>query len=345
MTRRITICHRKSGGLYVHIPKDLVAVIGQGRKNFRSKAEAETFVTELTAEREIRAKMNYIKVLFRDFESCRNALETGGNLPSISLSDAFRKVIEAKKQSGKRSNTVATLTCSLKSFAAHCHKPAGDVLPADIEAWLYANTWTPKTRRGRLVDLNTAYAWLVKRKIVASNPVSAVEVPAVTFKPVKILSVQNIRQLLETSRATDPALLPFLSLVLFGGLRVAEARRCHASNLINGVIDLGGENCKLNERRCIKISTQLAAWLAIYDFEAVDVSDFYERMGSLQKASGVTIPQNALRHSFCSYHLPIIGAEATARAANNSAQMIFKHYAAMVTDEEAKRFVELRPTP
>lgn len=330
---------------YVHVPLDLRHLIRKSRQTFAAKTDADAFAKDLAQKRALIESRRQYRVIFYEMPGGASFHQAGATspLPDLTLTDAFAAVIASKKQSGKRSNTVATLTCSLKSFAEACLKPAGEVVAADVEDWLYTNEWTPKTRKGRLTDLNTAFGWLVKRKMLASNPATAVESPAVAFKPVQILSVKNIRLLLESCRVSDPALLPFLSLVLFGGLRVAEARRCKAGNLINGVIDLGGESCKLNERRCIKISEQLAAWLAVSPFASVDVPKFFKRMVALQKVSGVVIPPNALRHCFCSYHLPILGAEATARAANNSPAMLNRHYLATVSKEEAEEFMALMP--
>ena len=356
--RRITP-HRFSSDLrltyalpwYVHVPQKLRHIVGKSRAKFASKKAASSFAKDLEKKRAMIEHRRQLAAISREFEGCRDfklvteaATEVKRQeMPVLTLTDAFAQVVASKKQSGKRSNSVSTLACALKSFAKACQKPAGEVVAADIETWLYAGDYTPQTRKGRHTALSTAFNWLVKRKMVAGNPVAAVDAPAVAFKSVQILSVKNIRLLFETCHASDPALLPFLSLVLFGGLRVTEARRCKAENLINGVIDLAGESCKLNERRCIKISKQLEAWLAVSPFSSVEVPKFFKRMVALRKASGVAIPQNALRHSFCSYHLPIFGADATARAANNSPQMIYKHYAAMVTDEDAKEFANILP--
>ena len=346
ITRTIKARQTSRRKWYVHVPIGLRALIGKSRQTFEASKAANAFAKDLAMKRAlIESRRQYAVIFYESGVGAAFAQSVGAKpaMPDLTLTDAFDRVIASKKQSGKRSNSVATLKCSLKSFAKACQKPAGEVVAADVESWLYAGDYTPKTRKGRLTDLNTAFGWLVQREMLAKNPAAAVESPAVAFKPVKILTVKNIRLLLENSRATDPALLPFLALVLFGGLRVAEARRCKAENLKNGVIDLGGESCKLNERRCIKITEQLAAWLAVVQFETVDVPKFFKRMVALQKASGVTIPPNALRHSFCSYHLELIGADATARAANNSTAMLNRHYLATVSAADAKEFASILP--
>jgi hypothetical protein len=50
-----------------------------------------------------------------------------------------------------------------------------------------------------------------------------------------------------------------------------------------------------------------------------------------------------MRHSYVSYHYAIHGAAATAREAGHSEQVLFQHYRALVTPEDARKFWELRP--
>jgi hypothetical protein len=161
----------------------------------------------------------------------------------------------------------------------------------------------------------------------------------VLFKPVTILSLPEIRKLLKSAKDKDPALIGFISLVLFGGLRAAESEKCQPEFIQNGMIDLGGEFCKLNERRCIKISSQLAAWLAVPGVQIGEHKNLALRIKNL----GVSLPKNVLRHSFCSYNLPIYGVNETARMANNSPEKLNHHYLAVVSDSQAKEFSEILP--
>ena len=57
-----------------------------------------------------------------------------------------------------------------------------------------------------------------------------------------------------------------------------------------------------------------------------------------------TWPQNAPRHSFCSYHLAMHqNAGKTALEAGHSEQMLFAHYREIVTREDAAAFWGIRP--
>jgi site-specific recombinase XerD len=245
---------------------------------------------------------------------------------------------------------MVAVKCTFKSMSGWFgQKPAIAVTPDDIKAWLQSHTeWSAKTKLNNLKYASSLFVWCVNNRILTYNPCKGVIRPAVPFRAVKILTVSSIRQLFKTCQENDRAMLGFLSLVTFGGLRVMEARRCLASNLTKGKIDLGGDSCKLNDRRCLDISPQLGAWLAAWQsdgqlYGTVGVPSFSKRLKSLIKLSGVALPKNSLRHSFCSYNLELHGSEATARAANNSPAMLNRHYLATVSKEEAEEFLALMP--
>ena len=57
------------------------------------------------------------------------------------------------------------------------------------------------------------------------------------------------------------------------------------------------------------------------------------------KAAGIAPwPQNALRHSFCSYAVALRGFEWTASQADHSVKMLRDHYWEVVTREDAERY-------
>jgi len=333
----------------VRVPLDLISPHEPKTRNFREERDAIAYAKSLsTARLSLAAK--FLKLPQIEQAKVLRRYEEENSQVNINVAAAAEKCLAAKTDAGRRKNSLVAFGCTLRSMtAAFGAKSIQAVSAADIDDWLASHTeWQPKTKLNNLKYASSLFAWCIRKRWLVFNPCLGVERPVVPFKPVKILTVPQVRQLLKTCCEEDPALLAFLSLVMFGGLRVAEARRCKSSNLTNSTIDLGGESCKLNERRCVKMSAQLCAWLAAWQADGqlygdVDVPDFAHRLKRLQKVSGVTIPKNGLRHSFCSYHLELIGADATARAANNSPTMLFKHYAATVTAEAAKEFAEIRP--
>lgn len=333
----------------VRVPLDLISPHEPKTRNFRDERDAITYAKSLsTARLSLAAK--FLKLPQIEQAKVLRRYEEENSQTNVTVEQAAAKCLTAKRDAGRRKNSLVALGCTLRSIgAAIGAKSIQAVAAADIDGWLASHPeWSPKTKLNNLKYASSLFAWCVRKRMLTFNPCLGVERPVVPFKAVKILTVAQIRQLLKTGYEADRAMLGFLALVLFGGLRVAEARRCLSSNLTNGTIDLGGESCKLNERRCVKMSAQLCAWLAAWQsdgklYGAVEVPNFANRLQSLVKLSGVALPKNGLRHSFCSYNLELLGADATARAANNSPTMLFKHYAATVTAEDAKAFAEILP--
>jgi len=98
----------------------------------------------------------------------------------------------------------------------------------------------------------------------------------------------------------------------------------------------------------ILVSTQLRAWLECTretggKLPAVNYADKFKR--TLEKAGlRAEWPQNALRHSFASYHYAKHRNEnETAALMGNSPQMIFAHYRELVRPADADSFFNIMP--
>ena len=334
----------------VHIPKVLQSPKGKKDRTFPSERAANEYAKQLTKERAKPIPNEFNKYpAFEQSEALRWLAEKHKS-SAVTVNEIAEKCLQIKTESGKRKGSIVASRCAFRSLGlAIGSKPIQYVTSDDISAWLSSHTeWAMKTRINNYKQVSSLFNWCVKTNRLQRNPCVGVERPIVPFKPVQILTVANIRKLLAACREHDPALLGFFSLVLFGGLRVAEARRCATSELMNGRVDLGGDKCKLKNRRAFKMSPQLTTWLSAWQsdgklYGAVGVPNFSSRIKAVIKQAGVVVPKNSLRHSMCSYNLQIHGAMTTARMANNSETMLNNHYAAMVTDEDAKAFSEILP--
>jgi integrase len=356
--RRITP-HRFSSDLrltyalpwYVHVPQKLRHIVGKSRAKFASKKAASSFAKDLEKKRAMIEHRRQLAAISREFEGCRDfklvteaATEVKRQeMPVLTLTDAFAQVVASKKQSGKRSNSVSTLACALKSFAQACQKPAGEVVAADIETWLYAGDYTPQTRKGRHTALSTAFNWLVKRKLVAGNPVAAVDAPSVPYKRPEILTVDEIEKILRACEQHDPALIGHVAMILFGGLRRGESARTLKDDVVGSKIQLDGSQTKLKKPRDVVVTETLSAWLAVPGVE-LGGKHLFQRMKKIRELAGVEIPQNALRHSAASYARELMGAIESARLLGHSETIAAKSYVANVTHSDAERFIALRPS-
>jgi integrase len=152
-----------------------------------------------------------------------------------------------------------------------------------------------------------------------------------------------------------PEVLPYIAIGLFAGLRRAEIERLDWSEIDfdSGHIEVTAEKSKSKlANRFITLQPCLRAWLMpvrklrghVTPQESFVFRDLFDQT---RKAAGLLSewPDNALRHSFASYHLAHFkDAKALALEMGHiDSGMLFNHYRALVKPKEAKRYWNIKP--
>jgi integrase len=271
--------------------------------------------------------------------------------PSISLGKVAAEFLTAKQNAGLRPRYLRTLRASINRFLINRReKTISEISPAEIQEYISRNGWANSTKRSYLVDVRTLLAFAVKRKYIAENSGLAVELPRTDEKPPGILTPAQAECLLNACLDAEPDILPVLILSLFGGIRRAEAEKIDWAEIGAEFIEIKAEKAKTRRRRLVPIPAQLRAWLDCArgiggKLPAVNYADKLKR--TLEKAGlRAEWPQNALRHSFASYHYGKFRNEnETAAIMGNSPQMVFGHYRELVRPAEAEAFFRIMPPP
>lgn len=264
--------------------------------------------------------------------------------PVLELINQF---LTAKARQGRSDRYLRAMRVSLSSFCrGRSRVDASAVTMQEIEAWLAANQWAPRTQKGYLNDVRTMYAWGARRGLCAGNPARAVETPEVPPALPALHTPGQVAAALEFARAWDLNLCRALAIRYFAGLRSAEASRLEESEIGPVYIEVAAAKSKTRRRRLVAIEPNLAAWLALGG--ALPLHDVNNRFrlftAALAKARAVGWPYNVTRHSFCSYHLARWqSASKTALAAGHTEQMLFANYRELVTPEAAAEFWAIRP--
>jgi len=338
------------------------------RKFFETKEAAERFTRQKTADSQAygihfvtippseRATLGYqlerLRKLGWNLPAAVNFIERHGKAPpSILLGVAATEFLAAKKAAGLRPRYLRTLKASINRFLINRReKIISEISAAEILEYISRNGWAASTMRSYLVDVRTLFAFAVKRKYLPENPALAVDLPRSDEKPPGILTPAQVKNLLETCLNVEPDILPVLILSVFGGVRRAEAEKIEWAEIGEEFIEIKAEKAKTRRRRLIPISAQLRAWLDCSrevggKLPAVNYADKFKR--TLEKAKlRADWPQNALRHSFASYHFTKYRNENdTAALMGNSPQMIFAHYRELVRPAEAEIFFYIMPPP
>jgi site-specific recombinase XerD len=338
------------------------------RRFFETKEDAENFVRQRKADqRAFGNQYNSIPPADRVIIGCQlerlhklgwslpdavDYIERQGKKPqSIRLGVVADGFLAAQNNRGLRPRYLRTLRASINRFLINRReKQISNISTAEIQEYINCNGWANATKRSYLVDVRTLFAFAVKRKYLAENPAMAVDMPKTDEKPPGILTVTQAEKLLATCLDNAPDNLAVIVLSLFAGIRRAEAEKIQWDEIGDEFIEIKPEKAKTRRRRLVPISSQLCAWLDVAckigaKLPAINYADKLKR--TLEKAELQTNwPQNALRHSFASYHFAKFKKENdTAAIMGNSPQMVFGHYRQIVKPAEAEKFFDLMPPP
>jgi len=164
---------------------------------------------------------------------------------------------------------------------------------------------------------------------------------------VGILTVEEPARLLEFA---VPLLVPYIAIGAFAGLRRAELERLDWKeiDLESGLIEVTATKAKSARRRFVKIQPNLAKWLQLHTQLSGNVTPpgYGVLLESAREAAGITEwPQNALRHSFASYHLARFNNAAllALELGHTNSNLVFQHYRQLVKPKQAERYWKIVP--
>ena len=230
------------------------------------------------------------------------------------------------------------------------------ITPMEIEDWLSGlkdnrsgADLSPLSRGNYARAIGVAFSFAVRRKYAPSNPTSEINKPAAASADIGILSVAEMTRLLA---ATPETLRAYVAIGAFAGLRSAELQRLDWSNVHfdEGLIEITAHNAKSARRRMVTIQPNLREWLLPVRKHSGNVTPYDLRKQFEQAREAADIkdwPNNALRHSFASYHLTHFkdAAALALQMGHTNSGMIFEHYRQLVKPKDAERYWNIKPRP
>jgi integrase len=166
---------------------------------------------------------------------------------------------------------------------------------------------------------------------------------------ITILTPEEVSRLLECAKGLSSPTRTLYALAAFAGIRWGEIARLDWSDIREKEIVVKATAAKTRSRRVIEISENLRAFLEPCRGSSGPLIPEPRRLERtrrrIQREAGLTPwRSNCLRHSFISYFYALTHDEnKTAAQAGNSPEMIFKHYRALTTREEADRYFAVYP--
>ena len=261
---------------------------------------------------------------------------------------AVKELLRAREMDGCSKRYLGDLRVRLERFGTDfdCQTLAS-ISSRDIDDWLRALHVGGVTRNTFRRRLSTLFGYARKRGYVQVNPIEDVERAKERYSPIGILTVEETQRLLHNAQ---PEMVPFWAVGAFEGLRAAETQRLNWNeiDLQAGFIEVKAEKSKTANRRLVTIQPNLQKWLAPLRKSngAVTPTNFQSRAKHDRDRAGFRPhwPNNALRHSFASYHLAAFNdAAKLALEMGNSPRIIFAHYRELVRPSDATRYWSIRP--
>ena len=339
------------------------------RKFFETKDVAKTFAGEQDIESHNKRVAGELPTALRFMaKECSEALSAFGKTikeatdffiahlkaseKSCTAVQLVSELIAAKTRDGASIRHLQDLRHRLDAFAKKFDgQPIATITTPSLDDWLRSLPVAPVTRNHyrRLIVL--AFNFAVERGYAATNPAERTAEAREPKSRPGILSVEQAAALLVNAA---PEIVPYVAIGLFAGLRRAEIERLDWSEIDfdSGHIEVTAEKSKSKiANRYIAMQPNLREWLLPYRKVRGSVTPreafrFRELFDQARVAAGITRwPDNALRHSFASYHLAHFkDAKALALEMGHAdSAMLFNHYRALVKSEAATRYWSIRP--
>jgi integrase len=268
---------------------------------------------------------------------------------TCTFAELLAELLPAKETDGASGPYLKDLKCRLGQFEkTFGEKLVSEITPGQIDDWLRNLKVSPVTRNNSRRTIRTAFSFALARGYCVDNPVVKTAKAKEIEGTVGILTVPETKRLLE---AADWALVPFIAIGAFAGLRRAELDRLDWSEVDreSGLITVHAAKAKSARRRFVKIHENLLKWLAPYATHrgAVAPLNCRKMLKATRLAAGIKHwPDNALRHSFASYHLAQFNdaAALALQLGHTDAGLVFQHYRQIVKPKDAEKFWNLIPT-
>src|SRR5437867_5068758 len=273
------------------------------------------------------------------------------NERSCTATQLVNELLSAKKADGVSERHLRDIRSRLSVFAEKFDgQMVATITTKEINDWLRSLPFRPLTRNHYRQLVVLAFNFAVEHGYAIANPASGKKTAKakVIGEPPGILSVNETARLLE---AAKPDVLPYVAIGMFAGLRRAEIERLDWSEIDfeSGLIEVTAKNAKTARRRHVTLQPNLREWLMPLRKVRGNVTpreNFRQSFDQARVAAGIDEwPDNALRHSFASYHLAHFrDAKALAlEMGHTNENMIFTNYRQLVKPKEAERYWSIRP--
>ena len=234
---------------------------------------------------------------------------------TVSFEQAVTAALEARKD--RRIRTIYDFRYFTRRFMLRCKglakRRVRAITPQECAEYIEQAFDTPRQRQKARLMLSGVFSTAAKRGWCDENPVARVEAPRVVEQPVPILTPQEIEQITTTAESYQGgSCAAAVGMMLYAGIRPhEEARLTWAQvDLQARAIYIQPQHSKTGGARRVTIHKPLQRILRKHkqpDTATICPANWQRHWRRLRHAAGWGSdrkwPQDALRHTFASYHL------------------------------------------
>ena len=235
---------------------------------------------------------------------------------TVSFEKAVDAALEARRE--RRVRTVYDFRYFTRRFMKRCpglaRRKVRAISVQECAQYIEMAFDTPRQRQKARLILSGVFGTAVKRGWCSENPVARVEAPRVVEKQVPILSPQEIKDLRQSAEVyRNGSCAAAVGMMLYAGIRPHEVARLSWAqvDLRERAIYILPQHSKTGGARRVTVHKPLMRILRAHrraNGEKICPPDWLHHWRELRKAAGWNAPahpwpQDALRHTFASYHL------------------------------------------
>jgi integrase len=275
---------------------------------------------------------------------------------SMPFGELFNRFIEAKAH--RSIEYRKELGWTRDRFPQLHKRLASDITAPELERIL--KPLSPGARNPVMRHLRAVFNYGIKRSVLIENPISRLDFVERPRREVEVIANEYVARMLQHALAEDLALLPFLVLGFFCGIRPdGELQKLIWSDihLADRTVVIRSEVSKTRRRRFPELSENAAEWLEAYRLgggqvtgKVVTYAD--SELRTHRKANQIAAEldrwvHQGMRHTFCSNWLALHKDinKLVLLSGHDSVDTMWRHYFKGTTETDACAFWAIQPPP
>jgi len=287
------------------------------------------------------------------WEAFKNGKLDATPMERCTLQRAIAETLEWRRGENLRERYLKELEHYLRRFAlGRMEMFIDQVGVAQIQEWFDRRNEALSTRRANIGRLGSMFDVCWKKGYLKENP--ALRLPTVKLRQEApaIFTPEQAKALLRVCAQKAKALLPYVTIGMFVGVRPEEMEKLRWSDidLRHATLRIDVATAKTSRRRIVPLHSTAQAWLKTQKNGDADnlvlppKATLRRYRRQLRDAAGIEWKQDIMRHTAGSYLLALHrNPHEVSMMLGNSARILERHYKDLVNATDCKAFWALTP--